>query len=142
MAAMVAFPDFSANGGYLGGRAFACTLRTGEVGPAWVHVAGALELRGAARLAKALRYADSPGGLIVLDLRALRSIDGIGVLVITDAAHEARRANRRLMVIRGPSAVNQMLVAADCDVLEIVDVEPLEGLTRAFETFKETNDAA
>jgi anti-anti-sigma factor len=139
----VAFPDFSAGRERGVGRAFVCTLQAGDVGPSWVRVAGDLDLSSAPRLAQALRHADAPPRLVVLDLRELRSIDSCGVHVIVDASAQARRARRRLILIRGPSQVDRVLALAGAhDVLEIVDLDPPEPRGRALGQLALPDDAA
>jgi anti-anti-sigma factor len=120
----VAFPDFSAN---RAARSFECTLLAGDLGPAWVHVAGDLDSRSAPRLARALRHADTVPRLAVLDLRQLTSIDSAGVEVIVDASIRAWRAKRRLMVLRGPSQVDRRLALSGAsDVVEFIDLDLAE----------------
>lgn len=143
MSTTVAFPDFSARRQRRLGRAFACTLHVGEAGPAWVHVAGGLDVTSAPRLVQALRHTDTAPRLIVLDLRKLTSIDDSGVDVIVGASIRARRANRRLVVIRGPLPVDRMLVrSGSLHALEIIDLDQAGPLARAIAQFAGSDDAA
>jgi hypothetical protein len=59
MSPTVAFPDFSAHREHGVGQRFACMLQVGDVGPAWVHVAGDLDISSAPRLEQALRHTDT-----------------------------------------------------------------------------------
>jgi anti-sigma B factor antagonist len=131
MSVTVAFPDFSASRECRVGEAFVCALQASDVAPAWVHVAGDLDIASAPRLAQALRHTDTPARLVVLDLRELTFMDSAGVHVIVAASICARRDGRRLMVIRGPSQVDRMLALSGAyEVLEMVDVDPPGGSAR------------
>jgi anti-sigma B factor antagonist len=143
MSLTVAFPDFSANREHGVGQAFVCTLQAGDVGPAWVHVAGDLDISSAPRLERALRHTDTPSRPIVLDLRKLTSMDSSGVTVIVDASTRARRSRRRLIVVRGPSHIDRMFARSGAlDVLEIVDLDRSEPPARALTRFAHTDDVA
>jgi len=143
MSVTVAFPDFSSSRERGVGRAFVCTLQAGDLGPSWVHVAGDLDSGSAPRLEHALRHTDTRPRMVVLDLRELRSIDSSGVAVIIDAATKARRAQRRLMLIRGPSQVDRALARVGAEnVLEIVDLEPPDRISRPHRPLARTDDAA
>jgi len=129
MSLAVAFPDFSANRNSACVPPFACTLRFGDLGPTWVHVSGDLNVRSAPRLAEALRLTRATPRLVVLDLRALRSIDLHGVHVIVVAGERARRAGPRLMVVRGRPAVDRMFARSGAAVLiDVVDLDAAETL--------------
>jgi anti-sigma B factor antagonist len=143
MSPTVVFPDFSAHreGGVA--QAFVCTLQAGDVGPAWVHVAGDLDISSASRLERALRHTDTPPRLVVLDLRELTFLDCSGVEVIVNAAIRARRARRRLVVLRGPAEVDRVLALAGAtDALEIVDLDAVGPPDGALPWFARTDDAA
>jgi anti-anti-sigma factor len=138
----VAFPDFSANRGHRLAHSFVCTLQVSEVGPAWVHVAGDLDISSAPRLDQALRHTDMPPRMVVLDLRGLISIDPSGVDVIVYASIRARCRNRRLMIIRGPSRVDRMFALSGAsDVLKIVDLDPSEATAQVLPRLAQTDDA-
>jgi anti-anti-sigma factor len=65
--------------------------------------------------------------MVVLDLRELMFIDLSGVRVIVDASIEAWLANRRLLLVRGPSQVDRVFeLAGVSDVVEIGDLHPPE----------------
>jgi anti-anti-sigma factor len=143
MSLTVAFPDFFAHREHGVRQEFVCTLRAGGVSPAWVHVSGKLDIRSAPRLEQALRHADGPSSLVVLDLRELTSIDPSGVHVIVDASLRAQLAKRRLMLVRGPSAIDRMLaLSGGSGFLDIVDLHPGESPARALPQFTLTDDAA
>jgi anti-sigma B factor antagonist len=128
MFSTVAFPDVSADRTH----PFACTLETGDVGPAVVRVAGELDLSTASWLEQALRRAESRAQLVVLDLRQLTFMDSCGAHLIVDASTRARRAKCRLMLVRGPAQVDRLFsLCGASDVLEIVDLDPAEAFTGA-----------
>jgi anti-anti-sigma factor len=143
MSPSVAFPDFSTDRERRVGRSFVCTLQAGEVGPAWVHVAGDLDVKSVPRLERALRHTDTPPRLVVLDLRCLKSIDSAGVELIVDASIRAQRAHRRLMVVRGPPQVDRMLLLSGLsNVVKIVDLDRRESRARAVGLIASSDDAA
>jgi anti-anti-sigma factor len=146
MSLTVAFPDFAANREQRDAHSFVCTLYASDVGPTWVHVAGALGASSTARLAQALRQTrqtHAPPHLVVLDLRELTSIDSSGVDVIVDASARARRAGRQLMLIRGPSEVDAMFTASrGVHVVKIIDLDPFEPRAMALQRFSAPDDAA
>lgn len=143
MSPSAAFPDFSPGREHTAERAFVCTLKAGDSGPAWVHVAGDLDVSSAPRLEHALRHTDTPPRLVVLNLRSLASIDATGAQTIVDAAIRARRARRRLMLLRGRSQADRMLAMSGAShVLEIVDLGPLEPFARPQPLLVRPDDAA
>ncbi len=104
---------------------FACALRDGGLDAAWVRVTGELDLATAPQLEQTLQQADLRAPRVVLDLRKLTFINASGVHVIVEASRRARRCGHRLVLVRGPSAVDRVLeLAGASDVLEIVDLEP------------------
>jgi anti-anti-sigma factor len=104
---------------------FTCSTEIGGRHAAWIHMRGDLDISTSAQLAKALRR--SLSWLVVVDLRELTFIDLCGVRMIVDAAAAARRAGRRLIVLRGTPEVDRLftLTATDTHV-EIVDLHPFE----------------
>jgi anti-sigma B factor antagonist len=65
--------------------------------------------------------ADSPGTL-VLDLRNVAFIDSTGLRAVIAADERARTAGRRLVVVRGPGAVERVFSVTQLDQrLEMVD---------------------
>ena len=69
--------------------------------------------------------------LVVLDLRELIFIDSSGVRVITNASARADRADRGLVLVRGPAQVDRMFTLITSDVPEIVDLDPGEPVAHA-----------
>jgi anti-anti-sigma factor len=103
---------------------FACSSTNGGFAAAWVHVGGELDIATTPKLERALDA--SQARLVVLDLRELAFIDGCGVHAIIRAGICARRAGRRLVLVRVPANVNRMLaLTGSSDQVEIGDVGPV-----------------
>jgi anti-sigma B factor antagonist len=65
--------------------------------------------------------ADTPG-VLVLDLRRVEFIDSTGLRAVIAADERARSAGRRLVIVRGPAAVERVFSVTQLDQrLEIVD---------------------
>jgi anti-sigma B factor antagonist len=111
--------------------AFACESRDGGLGAAWVHVAGELDIASAPRLERTLRGAELRARLVVLDLRELTFVDSCGVHVIVYASLRARRAGRRLVLLRGPAQIQRLLALSGAgDLVETVDLAPAEPMVQ------------
>jgi anti-sigma B factor antagonist len=111
---------------------FSCTLRDGGLDAAWVRAAGELDIATAPQLKQTLRQAEAGARRVVLDLRELTFMDSCGVHVIVDASTRARAAGNRLVLVRGPSQVDRLLVLSKAaDVLEIVDLDPAQPPVQA-----------
>jgi anti-sigma B factor antagonist len=95
----------------------------------------ALRLRGALDLAYAYRFDDElrhaerdASSLLVLDLRGLDFVDSAGISRILAARRRARRAGRRMVLVRGSNAVQRFLqLAALTEHFEFV-TSPHEAL--------------
>jgi anti-anti-sigma factor len=90
-----------------------------------VHVAlrGELDISSVERVEQELRRVEekSPSTL-VLDLRPLRFIDSTGLRLVLAADLRARRAGRRLVIVRGPDTVHRVFRIALLDRrLDFVD---------------------
>ena len=95
---------------------------------AWVQVAGALDIATTPRLVRTLRESQSHARLVVLDLRELTFMDCSGVHAIVDASRRARRAGRRLVVLRGRPHVDRLFwLTGTSDAVDVVDDAPVEG---------------
>jgi len=65
--------------------------------------------------------------MVVLDMRELTFMDTSGAHAITDAAIRARQAGRRLVLLRGPAAVDRVFtLMGSSEHLEIADLRPEE----------------
>jgi anti-anti-sigma factor len=111
---------------------FECTWRPGGADAAWVHLAAELDLACSFKLERTLREAQQRARVVVLDLRELTFIESAGVHVLLEAAARARCGEGRLIVVRGPPAVDRALTltGVSSQVL-IVDLDPNERAARA-----------
>lgn len=90
-----------------------------------VNVEGELDLATSPQLDDALHRAEADARLIVLDLRRLAFMDCSGLRVILAAHDRARRPGCRLVVVRGPTAVQRVFtLTAVHRELEFVDLPP------------------
>src|SRR5215218_3449991 len=88
-----------------------------------IALTGELDIASTARLEEELTKAEtnSPGTML-LDLREVEFIDSTGVRAVIAADERARSAGRRLVVVRGPGAVERVLSVTQLDQrLELVD---------------------
>jgi anti-anti-sigma factor len=92
---------------------FVCSHTNGGLDAAWVHVAGELDIGTTPTLESTLRELHSQALLVVLDLREVEFIDSSGVHAIVDAAVRARRAARRLVVVRNPATADRVFTLTD-----------------------------
>jgi anti-anti-sigma factor len=85
-----------------------------------------LGLAAAPSLERALRSAQLRAQLVVLDLRELTFADSCGVRVAVCAGLRARRAGRRLVLLRGASQIQRLLTLSGAsDLAQTVDLAPL-----------------
>jgi anti-sigma B factor antagonist len=107
---------------------FECSRTEGALEATWVHVAGTLDIASTPGLARTLRESQADAQLVVLDLRELASLDSAGVHAIVDASSRARRAGRRLLVLRGPANVDRLFaLTGNADQVEVGDLVPVES---------------
>lgn len=112
--------------------AFRCTLGDCGMDVAWLRIVGELDIATSPLLARTLERVEDRVRRIVLDLRELTFIDAFSVHVILDATTLARRAGRRLLLVRGPSHIDRVLeLTGACEWLEIVDLRPAEPPVQA-----------
>ncbi len=103
---------------------FVCAWRTGRYGSIWVDLAGELDLTVSAELARMLHKTQARSNLVVLDLRELTFMDVAGARVIADAGISARRANRGLLVARGPTQVDRVFtLTGTSNQVELFDLD-------------------
>ena len=108
--------------------ALVCSWTDGGRDAAWVHLTGALDLATVPQLEQTLEQFHLAARLVLLDLRRLESIDSSGVDAIVKASSRARRAARRLVLLRGPPSVDRMfMLDGSSDQLEIGDLNPAES---------------
>ena len=88
-----------------------------------VALVGELDIASAPRLEEGLAdvEGDTPG-TIVLDLRRVEFIDSTGLRAVIAADERARSSGRRLVVVRGPAAVERVFSVTQLDQrLDLVD---------------------
>jgi anti-sigma B factor antagonist len=92
-------------------------------GQTLIALVGELDIASAPRFEEGLAEveADTPG-TVVLDLRRVDFIDSTGLRAVIGADERARTAGRRLVVVRGPAAVERVFNVTQLDQrLDIVD---------------------
>lgn len=87
---------------------------------------GELDIAGAAMVEQELERIEGAEPLtVVLDLRELAFMDSTGLRIIVAADGRAREHGRRLVIVRGPDAVQRIFHMTRMDErLEIVDDPP------------------
>lgn len=87
---------------------------------------GELDIAGAAMVERELeRIEGTEPATVVLDLRELAFMDSTGLRIIVAADARAREQGRRLVIVRGPDAVQRIFHMTRMDErLEIVDDPP------------------
>jgi anti-anti-sigma factor len=107
--------------------AFVCTATVGGLDAAWVNVVGELDIATAPELALTLHESQRLAHLTVLDLRELSFIDCAGVHTIVNASLRARRAGRRLVLVRGRPEIYRMFrLTGSLAQVDIGDPEPTQ----------------
>jgi anti-sigma B factor antagonist len=111
---------------------FELTVQQIGTGAVSIRLRGALDLAYAYRFDDELRHAErDASSCLVLDLRELDFVDSAGISRILAARRRARRAGRRLVLVRGSKAVQRFLqVAALTEHFEFV-TEPHEAVPRS-----------
>ena len=89
-----------------------------------MDVAGELRAAAGPELARIIRRAERDARLVVLDLRRLTFIDPCGAHVIVAAAIRARRAGRRVVVVRGPAPIGPGFTSKAVVVVELAPSQP------------------
>jgi anti-anti-sigma factor len=108
-------------------RPFACSSTHGSLNSEWVHVAGALDIATTPQLERTLR--ESHARLVVLDMRDIGFMDCAGVHTIVSASASARRAGRRLVLLRGVPWVDGVFGwTGNAGEVEIGDLGPTDPL--------------
>jgi anti-sigma B factor antagonist len=103
---------------------FEWSWRSAGVGE-WAALAGELDIAQAPLFERTLQEAEDGGArLIVLDMRNVSFMDIRGMRVITEASDRLREAGGRLILVRGPRAVEMVFACTGAaDYLEILDLE-------------------
>ena len=109
---------------------FECSAHDWGREAAWVRLAGELDVATAPILRETLQASLPPASgprLVVLDMRGLEFLDSSGVHAITEAELRAREAGGRLVLVRGPPAVDRVFtLSGRREQLEIVGLDPGE----------------
>ena len=107
---------------------FACTVSHGGLDAAWVNVVGELDIEAAPQLERTLRESGELAHLTVLDLRELTFMDRAGAHAVVSASLSARKAGRRLVLVRGRPEIYRMfaLNGSSGDV-DIGDLDPVQA---------------
>ena len=107
---------------------FDCVLSHRDHETAWIRADGELDIASAPRLKRTLRDAIESARSVVLDLRGLTFIDSTGIHVLIETDAQARRAGRRLTLVRGAAHIERVFeLVGLSDRLEIVDPEELDS---------------
>ena len=98
-------------------------IREQHDGQIYIRLAGELDIASAPTLETELRQVENGApATIVLDLRTLEFLDSTGLRIIIEADSRAREAGRRVVIVRGPAAVQRVLAVTRLDErLELVD---------------------
>jgi anti-sigma B factor antagonist len=96
-----------------------------------VHMAliGELDLSSVPKVQEELRRVEAASpATLVLDLSKLTFLDSTGLRCIVTADERARNEGRRIVIVRGPDAVQRVFAITRLDDrLEIVDDAPAAG---------------
>jgi anti-anti-sigma factor len=118
------FPDSPVPGSDATPRSFACTWTERGLDAAWVHLAGELDVATTPVLRRTLLAPQLQARMVVLDLRELDFIDGVGVHAIVMASIRARRAGRRLVLVPGPPNISRVFTLTGATYgLEIGEID-------------------
>jgi anti-sigma B factor antagonist len=101
---------------------FELTVQHIGTGAVSIHPRGALDLAYAYRFDDEIRHAErDASSCLVIDLRGLDFVDSAGISRILAARRRARRAGRRLVLVRGSASVQRFLqIAALTEHFEFV----------------------
>ena len=107
-------------------RGFGVTLDRLPSGAVHVALRGDLDLTHAYTFDEEMRRVEDDGtSCIVVDLRELSFMDSAGVSRLMSARKRARRAGRRLVVVRGGRPIQRLLTLTDVEeTFEVVNEVP------------------
>jgi anti-anti-sigma factor len=92
-------------------------------GQVTISLKGELDLSSVGKVQEALRRVEAEGpALLILDLSNLTFLDSTGLRAVVTADERARENGRRLVVVRGPDAVQRVFAITRLEErLEMVD---------------------
>jgi anti-anti-sigma factor len=95
-------------------------------GQVTVSLRGELDLSSVGKVEEALKRVEADGpSLLILDLSQLSFLDSTGLRAVVTADERAREDGRRLVVVRGPVAVQRVFSITRLEErLEMVDDAP------------------
>jgi anti-anti-sigma factor len=106
-------------------RGFVCSCACRGRDVATVRVRGDLDAGTAPELGRLLRKIQRHARVVLLDLRQLGSVDPCGTQVIIAAGTRARRPGGRLIVVRGPTLADHvMMLNTKSSTVEVVYLDP------------------
>jgi anti-anti-sigma factor len=107
-------------------RGLALTIEQLDGNAVRIALRGELDLEHAYTFDEELRaIEDREPRCILIDLRELRFLDSCGLARLLAARKRARRAGRRLLLVRGPAAVQRLLaLTAVTESFEVVSDVP------------------
>jgi anti-anti-sigma factor len=88
-----------------------------------IVLAGELDIASAQQFERQLEAAEAQGeDALVVDLRDVEFVDSTGLRALISADERVRSRGRRMIVVRGPGAVERLLTITQLDQrLELVD---------------------
>lgn len=75
---------------------------------AWLRLHGELSIASANQFAETVEEVLANALLVIIDLRALSLIDGVGIGMLINASARARGTGRRLVIVRGVGQVQRV----------------------------------
>jgi anti-sigma B factor antagonist len=115
-----------------GAAPFAVDSRETSGGALTVALSGELDVATVAQACEPLESAARARSLVVLDLRELAFVDSSGLHMVATLAERIRARGGRLVIVRGPRAVQRAfeLVGMD-ETLDLVDEPPAAAVPLA-----------
>jgi len=103
-----------------------CSWQSGK-GARWATLAGELDAYTAPLLDDALHDAEAGAQLLVVDMRHVTFMDCRGLSVIFQSSERLRKSGRRMVVVRGPRAVDKVFaLTRTSGAMEIFDLDSAE----------------
>jgi anti-anti-sigma factor len=88
-----------------------------------VVLTGELDIASTPQFERQLATAEAQGAeVLIVDLRGVEFVDSTGLRALISADERARSGSRRMIIVRGPGAVERLLTITHLDQrLELVD---------------------